>query len=604
MAATIRIKRSPKVGGNATPTALEYGELAYSFVEVGGNKLYIGDDSGNIDVIGGSLYVSYLDHAPGTLTASSAILVNDSSKIDVINVDNITIDGNTISSTNTNGNIEFDPNGSGLVCVVSNVLSTAGDSSQLFKVVSSDDSSLFAVKRNGDVSIGGVLTVNGAGTSTFNGDVDINGSLTVQDSATFQGVISGDNLDITGNLTVDGNTVLGNSDTDSVTITGVFNADNLRIDGNTISSTNTNGDIILDPNGTGQAKIISSVLQTAGNSTDKIVRVVSSGDSDLLTVATNGDVTIGGVLTVNGSGTSTFNGDVDINGSLTVQDSATFNGVISGNNLDITGNLTVDGDTTLGNSDSDVTTIVGELDLTNATVIGGVTSSASLIPAADDTYDIGDSAIEWRNLYLDGTANIDNLQADSGKIGNITFSGTTISNDVGTSITIDPAPADSEGGDLIIRGNLTVQGTTTTVNSTEVTINDKVLVLADSSANATEADGGGISVDLGTDGNATLTYAATGDKWVMNKILDLPAGLASLLFGGVDATEVIEDHLATNVLVAGEAIDITYDDNANTITFAAELASSANFGVATFNDSDFTVTNGDVRLDTVDGGTF
>jgi hypothetical protein len=79
---------------------------------------------------------------------------------------------------------------------------------------------------------------------------------------------------------------------------------------------------------------------------------------------------------------------------------------------------------------------------------------------------------------------------------------------------IDPAPVDSDAGTLIIRGNLQVQGTQTTINSTTVSLNDLNLVLADSAANAAAADGAGITIN---GAGATLTYAATGDKFVFNK---------------------------------------------------------------------------------------
>jgi hypothetical protein len=66
-------------------------------------------------VIGGKYFMDMLDHTPGTLTASSAILVDSNSKINNINVGNITITGstNTVSSTDTNGNIVLTPNGTG-----------------------------------------------------------------------------------------------------------------------------------------------------------------------------------------------------------------------------------------------------------------------------------------------------------------------------------------------------------------------------------------------------------------------------------------------------------------------------------------------------------
>ena len=122
MASIIRIKRS-SVSGN--PATLGTGELAYSALtdngSNGGDRLYIGmgtETSGNAAnhfVVGGKYFTDMLDHTPGTLTASSAILVDANSKINNLNVGNITITGstNTVSSTDTNGNIVLTPNGTG-----------------------------------------------------------------------------------------------------------------------------------------------------------------------------------------------------------------------------------------------------------------------------------------------------------------------------------------------------------------------------------------------------------------------------------------------------------------------------------------------------------
>jgi len=105
MAQTIQIKRSPNSGGTATPSSLAAGELAYSDNSA---KLFIGrPNDGAVLTIGGEVYVNMLDHAAGTLTASSAIVVDSNSKIDQLLVDNITIDGNTISTSS--GNLQLNP---------------------------------------------------------------------------------------------------------------------------------------------------------------------------------------------------------------------------------------------------------------------------------------------------------------------------------------------------------------------------------------------------------------------------------------------------------------------------------------------------------------
>jgi len=102
---------------------------------------------------------------------------------------------------------------------------------------------------------------------------------------------------------------------------------------------------------------------------------------------------------------------------------------------------------------------------------------------------------------------------------------------------------------------------------------------------------------------ATFTYNGSTDEWEMNKKLNLPSS-SSLEFGGVSLLEVIEDHLAGNLLQAGEGIDLTYSDGSNTLTIAAELATISNPGVASFDSDEFTITSGAVILDTIDGGTF
>ena len=57
--------------------------------------------------------LNFVDVTAGTLTASKAIVVDSSSKIDNLKVDNIDINGNTISSTDTNGTITITPHGTG-----------------------------------------------------------------------------------------------------------------------------------------------------------------------------------------------------------------------------------------------------------------------------------------------------------------------------------------------------------------------------------------------------------------------------------------------------------------------------------------------------------
>lgn len=214
MASIIRIKRS-SVSGN--PATLGAGELAYSALtdngSNGGDRLYIGigtETSGNAAnhfVIGGKYFTDMLDHARGTLTANSALVVDADKKLDDFYVDNLQLNGSTISTTNTNGDLTIAPNGTGSVVLSSTKASTSTTTGAL--VVS------------GGVGIAGTLYVGGA--------------ISAQ-SASFASI---------------NNTPIGNI----TPSTGAFtqlDTDNIRIDGNAITSTNVNGDITLTPNGTGK----------------------------------------------------------------------------------------------------------------------------------------------------------------------------------------------------------------------------------------------------------------------------------------------------------------------------------------------------------------
>ena len=87
--------------------------------------------------------------------------------------------------------------------------------------------------------------------------------------------------------------------------------------------------------------------------------------------------------------------------------------------------------------------------------------------------------------------------------------------------TIDPAAVGDNTGTVVIAGNLQVDGTTTTINSTTLTVDDKNITLASGSTNAAAANGAGLTVDCGTDSDATFTYDCTNDEWDFNKDINV-----------------------------------------------------------------------------------
>ena len=89
MANTIQIKRSTSA---TAPTNLSVGELAYTYgagtQANGGDRLYFGEGSNAQEVIGGKYFTDLLDHVHGTLTASSALVADSSSRVSEVIVGN------------------------------------------------------------------------------------------------------------------------------------------------------------------------------------------------------------------------------------------------------------------------------------------------------------------------------------------------------------------------------------------------------------------------------------------------------------------------------------------------------------------------------------
>lgn len=119
--------------------------------------------------------------------------------------------------------------------------------------------------------------------------------------------------------------------------------------------------------------------------------------------------------------------------------------------------------------------------------------------------------------------------SDSPTFTNLTLSGYLAGP---ATLTIDPAAVGDNTGTVVIAGNLQVDGTTTTINSTTMTVDDLNITLASGAANAAAADGAGLTVD---GANATLLYNGTTDEWAFNKSLtSLSVSGTSTLNGQLD----------------------------------------------------------------------
>ena len=188
----------------------------------------------------------------------------------------------------------------------------------------------------------------------------------------------------------------------------LWNVDNLRLDGNEISSQNNNGNITLNPNGTGS--------------------VVIPDDNKL-----------------------GFGGGAD---GLSIPD-ATIEYDEDGVNKLLISGAQVEFENTTESTSKDTGSVVFE---------GGVGIEKNL--------NIGGNFNIGGNVTIPGNATIDKIKIDDNVISSVSGSG--------NKIFIDPFPDGlSNEGDVIIKGNLQVDGTTTTINSTQSTVNDPIMTVGD-----------------------------------------------------------------------------------------------------------------------------
>jgi len=449
MASIIRVKRST---GTSAPASLNYGELGLT-IGVGthgnsGGRLFAGDNSSNPQVVGGRYYTDLLSIGPGkvasqvnptTLANGFVPIVDQDGKVDQWNVDNLRLDGNAFTSTNTDGHITITPNGTGRVQFLDDDELQFGDSDDIR--VSYD---------------------------------------TAKDAVFFERGAAGNTADI--RIADDIHLQFG-TDNDSRIYYDEAVTDRIQVEGASWTYANSVAQVAIATN-------------TTSSNTSTGALVVSGG------VGISSNVNIGGNLNVSGAVAFT-----------------------SGN-LTITNDLIVNGNTTLGTNDADLLTITGPI------------------------FHIGVST------HL-GAVTIDNVGISSNVISTKSGGGNTLF--------IDPYPDGlSNEGTVVVKGNLQVDGTTTTVNSSSVTVNDAILELGDvTSVRTVMATVGSGSTNITLD---SVVGINTGDIIDNAGVTGLPAAVAgrTILYYNTGTKVVSIASNTTSQIGIGTQLTITHAFDTNT----------------------------------------
>ena len=288
MASIIRIKRS---SGTAKPASLNWGEMAYvtGIGSFGGtnqykDRVFLGDDGTNVNPIAGHFYTSMMEHAAGTIAGVTnarnsdggivAILDSDR-KVDLWNVDNIRIDANTLSSTDTDGDIIINPNGAGEIMVPDDT--KLGFGGGVNGTAASD--ATIEYDENGTDE----LRFAGADVRFTSNKVTIDNTLVLSGDATFDKIKIDDN--VISSISGSDNKIFIDPFPDGLSNEGdVIIKGNLQVDGTT-TTVNSTQSTVNDPIMTvGDVTSTRTVMQTvaSGVSTAILDDVVGIAQNDLV----------------------------------------------------------------------------------------------------------------------------------------------------------------------------------------------------------------------------------------------------------------------------------------------------------------------------------
>ena len=287
---------------------------------------------------------------------------------------------------------------------------------------------------------------------------------------------------------------------------------------------------------------------------------------------------------------SSADGQLDLVADTEIQIAATtidMNGAVDiSGNLDVGGNLVVTGTTTFNGG----TITMGDAATDN--VVFGADIDSNIIPDDDDTYDLGSASQQWRNLFIDGTANIDALVADTADINGGSIDGVTL----GTNSAITQAVID----------NVNINGATIghTDDTDLITLADGIVTVA-GEISVTTLDIGGVNVTASA-ADINLIDGITNGTVIASKAIitdsnnDISGGRNITISGELDAGSLdvsgdvdIDGTLETDALsiastaVSATAAELNYNDtgaSVGTVVASKTVTVDANKDVASFRN--------------------
>ncbi|AAX46888.1 fiber [Cyanophage P-RSM3] len=422
-----------------------------------------------------------------------------------------------------------------------------------FAVRNGTTDKFFVASSTGNTNIEGTLTADG--------HTELNSTLNVDSNTTIGGTLEvTNNTEINGTLDVDANFAVRSGTTDKMTVAS--STGNIATDGTLVvaGQTTINDSLIIQSDN-------EVVNVNNGSGVNKFSIDTDNGNTNIIGTLTVGDATqINDTFGTSGVNTFTNNTEQTLTGTYAADGAVRLTGGAGiGKNLAVGGGLRVYGGTELS----------GALDLNSSANISGSTIVENqLIVKADNKF-----------FKVQTAGAVDKFTIDTDNGNTVSQGDLTVAGDVNAQ------------SNLIVTGNLTVNGTTSTVNSTTVTIDDPVFTLGGDTAPASN-DGKDRGIEFRYfDGSAKLGFFGF-DRSTQEFAFLTTATNSSEVFSGTDAALRIG---SLNVTGAGTSVDI--DNNLNvdgTATVDGQIISQLPQGTAPFVVASSTKVN-NLNADFLDG---